>query len=117
MADENVVKRRKRDSSALIGTVKLAKLYDRSRFWAWTLMKEWLTEQENGGPVRVLLRGKQRHMYTTVAVLQRELPTARDQMLVRKVAELEKDLDTCVNRLNTLTTDVGALQRVMGQRR
>lgn len=78
-------------------------------------MSEWHREQEAGGPVRVFKRkGKGPYanaLYTTLAVIHRELPAYRDPHLFRRLGEYEKDLDSLARRVDFLTTEVAYLRK------
>ena len=100
------------DNSVVIGTTRLGEMYGKSWTWARSLLVKWHKEQLAGGPVRVFKKGKNGSLHTTIAVLQREMPGARDQVLVRKIAQHEKDLDTMARRVDMLTTKLEAAMRL-----
>lgn len=90
-------------------------MYGRSWKWARELLEEWLEEQEKNpnAPRRVFRKGK-KAIYTTIAALQREMPPARDMTLVRKVAELDRDLDLATERISRLEGELGRIRRTRG---
>jgi len=94
------------DKSTIVGVSRLAEMFGESKYWARTKLKEWLAEQEKGGPVRVFCQGKKNELFTTIAVIYREHPSGRDMKLVRKVEELDRDLDHLVRRVDRLTTEL-----------
>jgi len=100
-------------SDIVIGVTKLAEIYDKSRPWARAILKKWLIEQENGGPIRVVKKNKRGDLYTTLAILQREMPPPRDQTLVRKLEEQERSITFMSRQIERLTTEVQILQRAM----
>lgn len=91
------------DHSVVVGAAKLARLYKTSWPTAKAQLVEWYEEQQKGGPVRVFKSGKR--LYTTLAVIQRERPVGRDQYLVRKIEELENDLNVMARRIERLTSE------------
>lgn len=91
-------------------------MYERSWTWARNLLLQWEKEQLSGGPIRVFRSGKKGALHTTIAVLQREMPPARDPVVMRKLKEHDKDLDQLATRVNTLTTLVHSLKTQLSQR-
>lgn len=98
-------------SSHVVGTREMARRYGKSDEWARTLFIEWERMQNEGAEPRVFRKGKQRALYTTLAVLHRHMPPGRDEALVRKVAELERDMTTLARRLDRETTARTALEQ------
>lgn len=97
------------DASVIVGVVKFAKMFDRSRWWARAKLEKWLAEQNRGGPKRVWEDGSR--LYTTLAVVQRDMPGARDPVIMRKLKEHDKDLDVLARRVNDLTTQLASLRK------
>lgn len=77
------------DADMVVGVTKLAWRYGRSEEWAKALLQRWEREQLSGGPVRVFRHGKRNSLFTTLTVLIREMPPARDLVLYRRVEALE----------------------------
>src|SRR5678815_3891575 len=101
-------------ASITLSSVGVGERFNRSPLWARRLLKQWWDEQQAGGEVRVFRRQRRDgrwSFYTTLAVLQRTLPTARDMPLVRKVDELERSLESAMRRIGQLTDRVERLER------
>lgn len=92
-------------------------MYDRSWTWARNLLLQWEKEQLAGGPVRVWRSGKKGALQTTLAILQRDMPPARDPVIMRKLKEHDKDLDTMARRIEALTTLVHSLKNQLRDQR
>lgn len=92
-------------------------MYGETTKWARAMLLEWYENQTRGGPIKVFKRGKKGALYTTISILQREMPPARDQLLVRQMAELDRDLTTQVRRIDALMTDVAHLRKTLGANR
>lgn len=110
-----------KDSSVIIGVSRLARMFDESHDWARKLLRDWFEEDQRvGGPVRVFKRkGRGPHaakgaLYTTLPVIQREMPPTRDVFVTKKLAEHERDLDTLANRVNALTSELAYLRKKLG---
>jgi hypothetical protein len=104
--------------SFVVSSEELARLYDRSDTWARRLLREWWDEQQAGGELRVFRRPwkpKGFAYFTTRAVLQRTMPSARDMLLVRKVEALEKDLTFMARKVDALMDRVRALEGRKGR--
>lgn len=89
----------------IVGTYELARMYGRSPRWARMLLDRWYAEQEAGGEVRVVAYRDTRNrlvLKTTRATLQRHMPPARDLQLVRKVEQIDRDLDFLATRIDRL---------------
>lgn len=97
------------NESVLVGVVKFARMYDRSRWWARAKLEKWLDEQKKGGPQRVWEDGPR--LYTTLTIVQRDMPGARDPVIMRKLREHDKDLDTLARRVDDLTTQLLQLRK------
>jgi hypothetical protein len=63
--------------------------------------------------VRVFKSGKKGALHTTLAILQREMPPARDRALVRKMKEQERDLDNLARRVDVLANQVRLLTKAL----
>lgn len=99
------------NGSKSVGATELARIAGKSRTWAKNLLKEWLLEQEAGGPQRVFVFGKKRAVRTTLAIIQRELlVNVRDPLISKKLEEHDRDLDTLARRIDKLTTELHALR-------
>lgn len=96
------------DASVIVGVVQFGKMFNHSRWWARAKLEKWLAEQKRGGPQRVWEDGPR--LYTTLAVVQRDMPGARDPVIMRKLKEHEKDLDRLAHRIDDLTTLVHNLK-------
>jgi hypothetical protein len=94
------------DPSFIVGPTKLGRLFGRSRWWARDRLLDWEDEQRRGGPVRVFRHG--RRLFTTMAVVDCELPSRRDQRIERRFASLEKDVDEAFRRLAECERAIGA---------
>lgn len=88
------------DGDMVVGVTKLAWRYGRSEEWAKALLERWEREQLSGGPVRVFRHGKRNSLYTTLTVLIREMPPARDLVLYRRVEALEATATEEARRLD-----------------
>lgn len=99
------------DKSALVSVTRLAEITGMSRWWARDKLDEWLTEQENGGPQRVICRGKRKLLYTTIAVVQREFIGVHDPVMKRKMKDLEELVTFLGKRVDGLSEVVNRLVR------
>ena len=100
-------------SKQVVSTGEVAKRFGMSRDWALKLLRRWYREQQNGGEVRVFRTpgsGGQ-HFATTLAVLQRYAPAARDEYLYREVRRLNADLDVAAGRIDRLMSERDALEK------
>lgn len=96
--------------SAMVGPGRFAQLFGISRDTARATMAKWREEDEtSGGPPRTWRCGKKGILRTTLGVIQRELPAARDRLLVRKIEELDKQMDALSRTNARLLADVGVL--------
>jgi hypothetical protein len=99
------------DGSFVVGPTELARMFGKHRDWARRRLREWLREQELGGPKRVftktIARGRLA-LYTTVAIVEREFPNARrDPVLERRLRTFDEDLDRAFRRIADLERRVG----------
>lgn len=99
------------DKSQIVGVTRLAEIVGRSRWWAADKLREWLEEQESGGPQRVFRKGKRKLLYTTIAVVQREFVGVHDPVMKRKLRDLESDVSWLKQRVDHLTDEVRRLRR------
>lgn len=87
--------------SLVVGVVRLAWIYGRTRVWAESLLRQWEDEQLAGtAPVRVFRHGARRSLYTTTAVLHQYMPPGRDLALYRRVDTIEHDLASAHRRID-----------------
>lgn len=107
----------KLDPAAVVGASRLAAMFERSRWWAQRLMREWWTEQQAGGPVRVFKRASRRRrgrpvrtfgFYTTVAIVDQHMPRRPDRALERRLRALEEDVSGAYARIAELERKMGA---------
>ncbi len=98
----------------IVTIVEVAALYRKSRWWARRLLRQWYAEQLEGGEHKVIMKrdkaGRER-LVTTRAIIARELPQARDHLLIRRVDALEKDLTNLARRLDRVFDEKTALER------
>jgi hypothetical protein len=101
------------DATIIIGVVQFARMFEKSRKWAREKFMYWLREQERGGPQRVWKVDDKRgaRLYTTLAVVQQDMPRTRDPVIMRKLNEHDRDLDTMARRIDDLTTQLHQLRR------
>jgi hypothetical protein len=98
-------------SSVVVSATQLGSRYGKSREWGRKMLMQWWDEQQRGGDLRVFRRGKKGAIYTTIAVLQRHMPPARDTALVRKIESLERDLECAMRRIGQLTDRLDVVER------
>ncbi len=99
------------DPSFIVGSLQVAEMFNKSRWWAQDLLREWWNEQERGGPVRVFKKGKRGYFYTTTAIVDRYMPRGRkDSALERRLRMMERDLGEAFTR-------IAELERQQGRRR
>lgn len=91
----------------------MAEIFGESKHWARTILKQWLAEQQKGGPVRVFTAGKKNALFTTITVLQREMPPTRDRYVTKKLAEHDRDLDDLARKVTFLTSEVAYLRKLV----
>jgi hypothetical protein len=104
-----VPSRAKPDPSVVLGATALGRLFGKGDDWGRALLRSWHEEQARGGPVRVF-KTPRGSLATTLAVVHRELPPARDMALVRKVEQLERDVDFLTRRLDREAGERSALE-------
>lgn len=101
-------------SSQVVGTSYVARAFGMSTSWAYELLRRWHREQLAGGEPKVFVvvgaKGN-RSLKTTLGVLHRHAPTARDEHLHREVRRLNKDLDVACGRIDRLMHERDALER------
>lgn len=106
-----------KEPSVVVTNGELARMYGKSPEWARGLLLGWYKDQQAGGEQRVIKRTDSRGrtiLETTLAVLQRHMPPARDMMLVRDVARIDHDLDVLARRVNHIAATVEAIERMLG---
>lgn len=97
----------------LVGVHRLARLYGRSPHWSRKVLRGWWAEQQKGGPVRVMERavpyGKttQRRLFTTMAVIEQQLPRYRDTELERWRKQVDAEIDRAFRRIIELEARLG----------
>jgi hypothetical protein len=94
--------------SQVVGAGELARMYEKSRFWARAVLSRWYKEQQDGGEIRIIAHRDKRGrlvLETTIGALMRSMPPARDEALVRKVDGIDKDLDFIARRTERLVND------------
>lgn len=96
------------DDAFVLTASKLGRLFKRSRWWGQRVLREWLREQERGGPVRVFFKRNGRP-FTTVAIVEAVWPRARrDEQSERRIKALEADLERAFTRIAELERKIGA---------
>lgn len=96
------------DDAFVLTASKLGRLFKRSRWWGQRVLREWLREQERGGPVRVFFKRNGRP-FTTVAIVEAVWPRARrDEQSERRIKVLESDLERAFTRIAELERKIGA---------
>ena len=101
-------------TSIYVGVTQYGAMFGRSRWWARAKLEGWLAEQNKGGPKRVWEEGKR--LFTTLAIIQRDNPHMRDQVVMRKLKEHDRDLDRLAQRVDDLTTQLRELRRQQAPR-
>lgn len=88
----------------VVGPTDLGRAFGRSYGWGKRTLRRWWREQQEGGEVRVYREPLGEHWYyfTTRGVLARTMPAMRDLALVRRVEQLERDLDLALRRVEWL---------------
>ncbi len=100
------------DRSTFVGPSRLAKITGRSREWARTKLREWLREQNAGGPQRVFVKsGKRGDLYTTISIIQREFVGVYDPIITRKLRDHDEAIRWLEKQVAHLTSEVHALRR------
>jgi hypothetical protein len=90
-------------NSAFVGPTRFGEIVGHSRKWAREKLKEWLKEQEAGGPQRVFKRGKKDYLFTTIGVIQREFVGVHDPVTKRKLHDLEEQVTFLHKRIDGLS--------------
>lgn len=91
----------------LVGPYEFARIVGRGPQWTRRLLRQWLKEQDAGGPKRVIPKESKRHgvqLYTTTATIAREFPDVADNELKRMVKKLARDVQWLEKQLNQETT-------------
>lgn len=102
--------------SQIVGPKLLARRFGRGHKWARDLLREWWEEQSAPGyvgPPRCFKkrgRGGVVTIFTTVAVVNAVLPPGRDEILVRAVRGIDKDLDALARKVEILTERLRRLE-------
>lgn len=106
------------ESSVIVGVVRLAEMFGRSRKWARAKFDEWREEQEKGGPIRVWPSGRKRKLWvTTLAIVQREFAGGmRDPVILRALKQHDRDIEFLTSRLDKVLEELQHLRRQVGKR-
>lgn len=94
------------DPAFIVGPSRFARMFDRSRWWAQRVLREWWDEQQKGGPVRVFRRPSG-YYYTTIAIVDAHMPRRRDEALERRLRRLERDMSESFARIVDLERRIG----------
>lgn len=97
----------KHDPSFIVGPTTFGRMFKRGPDWGAKRLREWLAEQDAGGPIRVF-RKPSGYLYTTVAIVDQYMPRARvDAATERRFKRMEEDLDRAFTRIAELERRVG----------
>lgn len=95
--------RDRKDPSPLVSVTELARLLGCGRGTAREMLRRWWAEQQAGGEVRVVYMGTDKQgrpmLATTRAVLHSLVPMIRDEALVRRVEQLERDYEASLRKM------------------
>lgn len=101
----------------LVGPKLFARLFGRGYNWARDQLREWWEEEQvagYAGPVRTIRKrgpGGNLVVYTTRRAIARFAPPHRDEAMLRKLAELEKDMNAMARRIADLEERMGGRRR------